>query len=106
MLSAWLIPSNNSLGFIVSTALFTGVYLADVLARVQPIRPAAQHVIFEGADALPNGPYGTSQRLSWASNKEKGMLLAWAMNGLPLAPDHGFPLRVVVSAPGSRFGLN
>ncbi|KAF8601756.1 nitrate reductase [Ceratobasidium sp. AG-I] len=80
----------------VSTALFTGVYLADVLAHVQPIRPAAQHVIFEGADALPNGPYGTSQRLSWASNKEKGMLLAWSMNGLPLAPDHGFPLRVVI----------
>jgi nitrate reductase (NAD(P)H) len=25
------------------------------------------------------------------------MLLAWAMNGLPLSPDHGFPLRVVVS---------
>ncbi|KAF8599085.1 hypothetical protein BDV93DRAFT_539018 [Ceratobasidium sp. AG-I] len=80
----------------VSTALFTGVYLADVLAHVQPIRPTAQHVIFEGADALPNGPYGTSQRLSWASNKEKGMLLAWSMNGLPLAPDHGFPLRVVI----------
>ncbi|KAG8731696.1 hypothetical protein FRC10_001568 [Ceratobasidium sp. 414] len=80
----------------VSTALFTGVYLADVLAHVQPTRPTAQHVVFEGADSLPNGPYGTSQRLSWAANKEKGMLLAWAMNGLPLAPDHGFPLRVVI----------
>ncbi|GAB1518037.1 Cytosolic Fe-S cluster assembly factor nar1 [Rhizoctonia solani] len=80
----------------VSTALFTGVYLADVLEYVQPIRPAAKHVIFEGTDSLPNGPYGTSQRLSWAASKEKGMLLAWAMNGLPLTPDHGFPLRVVV----------
>ncbi|ELU36555.1 nitrate reductase [Rhizoctonia solani AG-1 IA] len=80
----------------VSTALFTGVYLADVLEYVQPIRPAAKHVIFEGTDSLPNGPYGTSQRLSWAASKEKGMLLAWAMNGLPLTPDHGFPLRVVL----------
>ncbi|QRV99692.1 nitrate reductase [Ceratobasidium sp. AG-Ba] len=80
----------------VSTALFTGVYLSDILAHVQPIRPAAQHVVFEGADLLPNGPYGTSQRLSWAANKEKGMLIAWAMNGQPLAPDHGFPLRVVI----------
>ncbi|KAF8671873.1 Nitrate reductase [NADH] [Rhizoctonia solani] len=80
----------------VSTALFTGVYLADVLEYVQPIRPAAKHVIFEGTDSLPNGPYGTSQRLSWAASKEKGMLLAWAMNGLSLTPDHGFPLRVVV----------
>ncbi|CAE6498186.1 unnamed protein product [Rhizoctonia solani] len=80
----------------VSTALFTGVYLADVLQYVKPIRPMAKHVIFEGTDSLPNGPYGTSQRLSWAANKEKGMLLAWAMNGLPLMPDHGFPLRVVI----------
>ncbi|KAJ1309427.1 hypothetical protein OPQ81_006204 [Rhizoctonia solani] len=80
----------------VSTALFTGVYLADVLQYVQPIRPIAKHVIFEGTDSLPNGPYGTSQRLSWAASKEKGMLLAWAMNGLPLTPDHGFPLRVVI----------
>ncbi|CAE6470025.1 unnamed protein product [Rhizoctonia solani] len=80
----------------ISTALFTGVYLADVLQYVQPIRPMAKHVIFEGTDSLPNGPYGTSQRLSWAASKEKGMLLAWAMNGLPLTPDHGFPLRVVI----------
>ncbi|CAE6437488.1 unnamed protein product [Rhizoctonia solani] len=80
----------------VSTALFTGVYLADVLNYVQPIRPLAKHVVFEGTDSLPNGPYGTSQQLSWASNREKGMLLAWSMNGLPLTPDHGFPLRVVI----------
>jgi len=80
----------------LSTALFTGVYLSDVLDYVQPIRPHAKYVIFEGADSLPNGPYGTSQRLSWASNKDKGMLIAWAMNGLPLEPDHGFPIRVVI----------
>lgn len=53
----------QSLGFSwgaggVSTALFTGVYLADVLAHVQPVK-GARHVVFEGADALPNGPYGT-----------------------------------------------
>ncbi|KIM31985.1 hypothetical protein M408DRAFT_64449 [Serendipita vermifera MAFF 305830] len=71
----------------VSTALFTGVYLADVLDHVQPLRKA-KHVIFEGTDSLPNGPYGTSQKLSWAAT--------WAMNGLPLEPDHGFPLRVVI----------
>ncbi|KAF8137711.1 hypothetical protein EV363DRAFT_1414909 [Boletus edulis] len=80
----------------VSTALWTGVYLADVLEYVRPKRGQAKHVIFEGADNLPNGPYGTSQRLSWAANKERGMLIAWAMNGLPLEPDHGFPVRVVV----------
>ncbi|KIJ15906.1 nitrate reductase [Paxillus involutus ATCC 200175] len=80
----------------VSTALWTGVYLADILQYVNPIRGKAKYVVFEGGDSLPNGPYGTSQRLSWATNKERGMLIAWAMNGLPLEPDHGFPVRLVV----------
>ncbi|KZT38057.1 hypothetical protein SISSUDRAFT_1047659 [Sistotremastrum suecicum HHB10207 ss-3] len=91
----------KSLGFNwgaggVSTALFTGVYLADVLDYVKPKRGKAKHVIFEGIDQLPNGPYGTSQKLSWAAERSKGMLLSWAMNGLPLEPDHGYPLRVVI----------
>lgn len=52
-----------SLGFSwgaagLSTALFTGVYLADVLEYILPAR-GAKHVIFEGCDDLPNGPYGT-----------------------------------------------
>lgn len=92
----------------VSTALFTGVRLADVLSYVQPVRPTgaypwatatpgrARHVVFEGADVLPQGPYGTSQRLLHARNPANGMLLAWAMNGEPLTPDHGFPLRLIV----------
>ncbi|KAG6809936.1 hypothetical protein H0H92_014018 [Tricholoma furcatifolium] len=90
----------KSLGFSwgaagLSTALFTGVRLADVLEHVKPTR-GAKHVVFEGSDKLPNGPYGTSQLLSWARDPRKGMMLAWGMNGLPLEPDHGFPLRLVV----------
>lgn len=54
----------KSLGFSwgaagLSTALFTGVYLADILELVSPTK-GAKHVIFEGGDdSLPNGPYGT-----------------------------------------------
>ena len=53
----------KSLGFSwgaagLSTALFTGVYLSDVLEYVSAIKKA-KHVIFEGCDDLPNGPYGT-----------------------------------------------
>jgi nitrate reductase (NAD(P)H) len=53
----------KSLGFSwgpggISTALFTGVYLADVLEFIQPTRQA-KHVVFKGSDDLPNGPYGT-----------------------------------------------
>ncbi|EGN92384.1 hypothetical protein SERLA73DRAFT_79664 [Serpula lacrymans var. lacrymans S7.3] len=80
----------------VSTALWTGVYLSDILEYVKPRRGKAKYVVFDGGDSLPNGPYGTSQKLSWAANKDKGMLIAWAMNGLPLEPDHGFPVRLVV----------
>ncbi|TFK51423.1 hypothetical protein OE88DRAFT_1545674 [Heliocybe sulcata] len=91
----------KSLGFSwgaagVSTALWTGVYLSDVLDYVRPVRGKAKYVVFEGGDSLPNGPYGTSQKLTWARNKDKGMLIAWAMNGLPLEPDHGYPVRVVI----------
>ena len=122
----------QSLGFSwgpagLSTALFTGVFLSDVLAKCKPKNVGvmgedgfrrAEHVIFEGAEDLPNGKYGTSQRLRWAKEKNKGMMLAWAMNGevslsitssrryrpltsLPpllqaLEPDHGYPLRLVV----------
>lgn len=53
----------KSLGFSwgaagLSTALFTGVRLCDVLDYIQPQR-GAKHVVFEGGDSLPNGPYGT-----------------------------------------------
>jgi DMSO/TMAO reductase YedYZ molybdopterin-dependent catalytic subunit len=53
----------KSLGFSwgaggLSTALFTGVYLCDILEYVKPTNKA-KHVIFEGCDDLPNGPYGT-----------------------------------------------
>lgn len=94
----------------VSTGLFTGVYLADILDYCKPKNPLlssypsgdqhipgrARHVIFEGADELPKGKYGTSQRLSWALDRSKGMLISWGLNGEDLLPDHGYPLRLVV----------
>ncbi|KXJ87251.1 nitrate reductase [Microdochium bolleyi] len=94
----------------VSTGLFTGVYLSDILKYCQPKRPLlssypsydtvvpgrARHVVFEGIDELPKGKYGTSQRLGWAMDQEKGMLIAWGLNGEDLSPDHGYPLRLVV----------
>ena len=70
------ISSTHPTSFLlVSTALWTGVYLSDVLNYVQPLRPTARHVIFEGSDSLPNGPYGTSQKLSQAMNRDKCMLI-------------------------------
>lgn len=79
----------------VSTALFTGVILSDVIKTAKPLRKA-RYVCMEGADKLPNGYYGTSIKLNWIMDPNKGVMLSWKMNGEILRPDHGKPLRVVI----------
>ena len=79
------------------TARWAGVALADVLALAAPSSEAA-HVGFEGADLCPEAApaqrFGGSIPLDKACRRE--VLLAWSMNGEPLGPVHGAPLRVVV----------
>ena|SRR5947209_18839 len=79
------------------TATWTGVSLADVLALAGPLAEGA-HVAFVGADACPGAdpvqPFAGSIPLDKARRPE--VLLAWGMNGQPLPPVHGAPLRVVV----------
>jgi sulfite oxidase len=81
----------------ISTAAWTGASLADVLAVAEPV-PGAAHVAFAAPDvadgAKPPQPYGSSIPLRKACAGE--VLLAWAMNGRPLPPVHGGPVRVVV----------
>ncbi|TPX14960.1 uncharacterized protein E0L32_004790 [Thyridium curvatum] len=79
----------------LSTALWTGVPLGDLIARAMPKR-GARYVCFEGADKLPNGYYGTSIKLNWAIDPNRGVLVAHKMNGDALHPDHGKPLRIVI----------
>lgn len=79
----------------VSTALFTGVVMGDLLKKAKPKR-GARYVCMEGADKLPNGYYGTSVKLNWAMDPNRGMMLAHGMNGEMLRPDHGKPLRAVI----------
>jgi sulfite oxidase len=79
------------------TATWTGVALADVLTLAGPL-PGAAHVGFDGADlcseAKPVQRFGGSIPIEKACRPE--VLLAWAMNGEPLPPVHGAPVRVVV----------
>ncbi|KAJ5832095.1 hypothetical protein N7474_000406 [Penicillium riverlandense] len=79
----------------LSTALFTGPMMADILRAAKPLR-RARYVCMEGADQLPNGYYGTSIKLNWAMDPNRGIMLAHKMNGESLRPDHGRPLRAVV----------
>ncbi|KAL4915555.1 hypothetical protein BDW62DRAFT_219339 [Aspergillus aurantiobrunneus] len=79
----------------LSTALFTGPMMADLIKSAKPLRKA-KYVCMEGADKLPNGHYGTSVKLNWVMDPNRGIMLAHKMNGEDLRPDHGRPLRAVV----------
>ena len=83
----------------VGTAEWTGVRLADVLRAAGTQTDAALHVAFSACDdvTMPEEGvfrFGVSIPMSKAMSPE--VLLAFAMNGEALAPEHGFPLRVVV----------
>jgi DMSO/TMAO reductase YedYZ molybdopterin-dependent catalytic subunit len=82
----------------VSTAQFTGVRLRDVLERAG-VREGALEVLFAGADAGAVSPGRTvrfERSLPLDQALHPDVLLAWEMNGEPLPPRHGFPLRLVV----------
>ncbi len=86
----------------IGNATWGGVRLSDLLRRAG-VLPEAKHVWFEGLDQVnrPGGviPFGASIPIDKAMADEPSMpgaLLAFQMNGEPLTPDHGFPLRTVV----------
>jgi sulfite oxidase len=79
------------------TATWAGAALADVLTEAG-VDPGARHLGMTGGDrseeADPPQRYEISIPLAKALRPE--VLLAWEMNGEPLTPDHGAPLRAVV----------
>ncbi len=79
----------------IGNAAWTGVALADVLRAAGADTDPALQVAFEACDEVKGGlRFGVSIPMAKAMAPE--VLLAFAMNGEPLAPEHGFPLRVVV----------
>ncbi|RLN08354.1 hypothetical protein C2845_PM11G24430 [Panicum miliaceum] len=85
----------------ISTSVWRGARLRDVLQRcgVMGAAAGAANVCFEGAEDLPGGggcKYGTSLRREVAMDPARDVILAYMQNGEPLAPDHGFPVRVIV----------
>jgi sulfite oxidase len=81
----------------ISNAEWSGVPLREVLAAAAP-RAAALHAAFTGLDETERHghrfAFGGSIPLEKAMRAE--VLLADTMNGEPLPPAHGAPLRVVV----------
>lgn len=82
----------------IGNAEWTGVRLADLLEASGIDRKRARHVRFLGADEVPvegeTDRYGVSIPVAKAMHPDT--LVAWAMNGADLLPEHGFPLRLVV----------
>ena len=95
--------------FFAGGAEFTGASLKDVL-ELAGIRPSASHVRVEGRDSgvpdpflhgLPDEvcdvkPFNYDKGLPLEKALDPDTILAWAMNGEPLAHLHGAPLRLVV----------
>jgi DMSO/TMAO reductase YedYZ molybdopterin-dependent catalytic subunit len=81
----------------VGTAEWTGVPLRAVLAAAH-VGPAAVEVVFTGADhGVERGVEQDYRRsLPVAEATADDVLLAYAMNGSPLAPQHGYPVRLIV----------
>ena len=75
----------------IGTAEWTGVRLRDLLAEVG-VTSAAHEVLAESLDAIR-----ARRPLPLAKAQADDTIVAIAMNGEPLPPDHGFPARLVVS---------
>jgi sulfite oxidase len=86
----------------ISNATWGGVLLSDVLAHFDLATPGElsfklAHVHFYGADHDGAGThYAASVPAEKVLRDGGDVLLAYEMNGAPLPPDHGFPLRAVV----------
>ncbi len=81
--------SNEVGGNLISNARWAGVPIADVLAEAG-VHPDADAVLSTSDDDWTAGT-----PLS-ALTDGRNALLALAMNGEPLTPEHGFPVRMVV----------
>jgi DMSO/TMAO reductase YedYZ molybdopterin-dependent catalytic subunit len=81
----------------VGTGRWRGARLRDVLERAGA-KPAAVEVLFTGLDrGIENGETQAFQRsLPLADAVDADVLLAYELNGTPLPPQHGFPLRLLV----------
>jgi DMSO/TMAO reductase YedYZ molybdopterin-dependent catalytic subunit len=79
----------------VGTARWTGARVADILARAKA-RSTGRFVFMQGADR----PLGTMpafvRQMPMNKAQHADTIVAYEMNGQPVPPVHGFPLRAIV----------
>ncbi len=82
----------------VSNARWRGVPVSAILERAG-LRSRALEVLFEGADAGKERGTDAVARYAMSLPMDRAMhpdtLLAYEMNGEPLTPEHGYPLRLI-----------
>jgi DMSO/TMAO reductase YedYZ molybdopterin-dependent catalytic subunit len=86
----------------VSTAEWTGVRLADLLAKAG-VATDATRVVFEGLDKgevknapFPAGPIAFNRSLSLEDARARDVFVAYAINGQPIPASQGAPVRLIV----------
>src|SRR5262249_33213504 len=79
----------------VGTARRPGGALSDLLAEAQPHDDAVE-AVFTGIDRGVEKELEQDFQRSVALGDAREALLAYEMNGVPLPPQHGYPLRLVV----------
>jgi DMSO/TMAO reductase YedYZ molybdopterin-dependent catalytic subunit len=89
--------SNPWLNEAIGTAEWTGTSLGDVLAEAE-VRPDTEELVFTGADHGTQGDveHDYQRSLPVGETRRPEVLLAYEMNGRPLEPQHGAPLRLLV----------
>jgi sulfane dehydrogenase subunit SoxC len=79
----------------VGTAEWGGTPLKPLLDEAG-VRPGAVEALFTGLDSGFEGDERQDYERALSVGDAEGALLAYEMNGAPLPPQHGFPLRLVV----------
>lgn len=92
--------AGNGVGFGgVSTATWTGIAL-ETLLKQAGLSSGVKHIRLVGADRGIEGPSNIPLSFMRSIPLEKALhpdtLLAFQMNGAPLPPEHGYPLRAIV----------
>lgn len=80
--------SNKIGGNLISTALWKGVRLRDILSRAG-VQPTVKYIVFRCSDGYDVG-------IPLENGMMDGTVLAYEMNNSPLTNEHGYPVRAIV----------
>ena len=86
---------------MIGNARWTGTPLRPLIEEAKPTSDAIEVVLWggdEGEETIRNDKYrqNFARSMTLTDLARSEAILAWEMNGEPLTPDHGFPVRVVV----------